>query len=54
MHGFGGGVIRGNHMDHALPHGNGNHNDFIQIGRGGPRVIHANGMGVRPPGAASS
>ena len=36
VHGFGGGVIRGNHMDHALPHGGGNHNDFIQIGAGGP------------------
>jgi len=53
VHGFGGGVIRGNHMDKALPHGNGNHNDFIQIGAGGPWVIDANWMGVRTNGAAS-
>ncbi len=53
MHGFGSGIIRGNHMDHALPHGNGNHNDFIQIGDGGPWTIDANWMGVRTNGAAS-
>jgi hypothetical protein len=53
VHGFGGGVIRGNHMDHALPHGNGNHNDFIQIGAGGPWLIDANWFGVRTNGAAS-
>ena len=53
VHGFGGGIIRGNRMDHALPHGNGNHNDFIQIGAGGPWVIDANWMGVRTGGAAS-
>ena len=53
VHGFGGGVIRGNHMDHALPHGNGNHNDFIQIGAGGPWTIDANWFGVRTGGAAS-
>jgi hypothetical protein len=53
VHGFGGGVIRGNHMDHALPHANGNHNDFIQIGAGGPWTIDANWFGVRTGGAAS-
>jgi hypothetical protein len=53
VHGFGSGVIRGNHMDHALPHGNGNHNDFVQIGDGGPWTIDANWMGVRTNGAAS-
>ena len=53
VHGFGGGVIRGNHMDHALPHGGGNHNDFIQIGAGGPWTIDANWFGVRTGGAAS-
>jgi hypothetical protein len=53
VHGFGGGVIRGNHMDHALPHGEGNHNDFIQIGAGGPWTIDANWFGVRTGGAAS-
>jgi hypothetical protein len=53
VHGFGGGVIRGNRMDHALPHANGNHNDFIQIGAGGPWVIDANWFGVRTGGAAS-
>ena len=46
-------MIRGNHMDHALPHGNGNHNDFIQIGAGGPWTIDANWFGVRTNGAAS-
>ena len=40
-------------MDHALPHGNGNHNDFIQIGAGGPWTIDANWFGVRTGGAAS-
>jgi hypothetical protein len=53
VHGFGGGIIRGNHMDHALPHANGNHNDFIQIGAGGPWTIDANWFGVRTGGAAS-
>ena len=53
VHGFGGGVIRGNHMDHALPHGGGNHNDFIQIGAGGPWTIDGNRFGVRTGGAAS-
>ena len=53
VHGFGSGTIRGNHMDHALPHGNGNHNDFIQIGGGGPWTIDANWFGVRTNGAAS-
>ncbi|MDP9256864.1 MAG: hypothetical protein M3Q31_09950 [Actinomycetota bacterium] len=53
VHGFGGGVIRGNHMDHALPHGGGNHNDFIQIGGGGPWTIDGNWFGVRTGGAAS-
>ncbi|HSS57308.1 MAG TPA: hypothetical protein VLK59_04825, partial [Solirubrobacteraceae bacterium] len=53
VHGFGGGVIRGNHMDHALPHGGGNHNDFIQIGAGGPWTIDGNWFGVRTSGAAS-
>jgi len=53
VHGFGGGVIRANHMDHALPHGGGNHNDFIQIGAGGPWTIDANWFGVRTGGAAS-
>jgi hypothetical protein len=53
VHGFGGGVIRGNHMDHALPHGGGNHNDFIQIGAGGPWTIDRNWFGVRTGGAAS-
>jgi hypothetical protein len=53
VHGFGGGVIRGNHMDHALPHGGGNHNDFIQIGAGGPWTIDGNWLGVRTGGAAS-
>ena len=53
MHGFGGGVIRANHMDHALPHGGGNHNDFIQIGAGGPWTIDGNWFGVRTGGAAS-
>jgi hypothetical protein len=53
VHGFGGGIIRANHMDHALPHANGNHNDFIQIGAGGPWTIDANWFGVRTGGAAS-
>jgi hypothetical protein len=53
VHGFGSGIIRFNHMDHALPHGNGNHNDFVQIGDGGPWTIDANWMGVRTNGAAS-
>jgi hypothetical protein len=53
VHGFGGGVIRGNRMDHALPHGEGNHNDFIQIGAGGPWTIDGNWFGVRTSGAAS-
>jgi hypothetical protein len=53
VHGFGGGTIRGNHMDHALPRANGNHNDFIQIGAGGPWTIDANWFGVRTGGAAS-
>jgi hypothetical protein len=53
VHGFGGGVIRDNHMDHALPHGGGNHNDFIQIGAGGPWTIDRNWFGVRTGGAAS-
>jgi hypothetical protein len=53
VHGFGSGTISGNHMDHALPHGNGNHNDFIQIGGGGPWTIDANWFGVRTNGAAS-
>ena len=53
VHGFGSGTIRGNHMDHALPHGDGNHNDFIQIGGGGPWTIDANWFGVRTNGAAS-
>jgi hypothetical protein len=53
VHGFGSGTVRFNHMDHALPHGNGNHNDFIQIGDGGPWTIDANWMGVRTNGAAS-
>ena len=53
VHGFGGGVIRANHMDHALPHGDGNHNDFIQIGAGGPWTIDGNWFGVRTGGAAS-
>jgi hypothetical protein len=53
VHGFGGGVIRYNHMDHALPAGNGNHNDFIQIGNGGPWTIDGNWFGVRTSGAAS-
>ena len=44
-------------MDHALPHGNGNHNDFIQIGGGGPWTIDANWMGVprtAPPRSGST
>jgi hypothetical protein len=54
VHGFGGGVIRANHMDHALPvGGGGNHNDFIQIGAGGPWTIDGNWFGVRTGGAAS-
>ena len=53
VHGFGGGIISGNHMDHALPRANGNHNDFIQIGAGGPWTIDANWFGVRTGGAAS-
>ena len=53
VHGFGGGVIRYNRMDHALPAGDGNHNDFIQIGSGGPWTIDANWFGVRTGGAAS-
>jgi hypothetical protein len=53
VHGFGSGVIRNNHMDHALPAGDGNHNDFIQIGEGGPWTIDGNWMGVRTGGAAS-
>ena len=53
VHGFGGGVIRYNHMDHALPAGAGNHNDFIQIGSGGPWTIDANWFGVRSGGAAT-
>jgi hypothetical protein len=53
VHGFGGGVIRANRMDHALPGTSGNHNDFIQIGAGGPWVIDANWFGVRTGGAAS-
>ena len=53
VHGFGGGVIRYNRMDHALPAGDGNHNDFIQIGAGGPWTIDGNWFGVRTGGAAS-
>jgi hypothetical protein len=53
VHGFGGGIIRYNHMDHALPAGDGNHNDFIQIGNGGPWTIDSNWFGVRTGGAAS-
>ena len=53
VHGFGGGVIRYNRMDHALPAGDGNHNDFIQIGNGGPWTIDGNWFGVRTGGAAS-
>ena len=53
VHGFGGGVIRGNHMDHALPHGGGNHNDFIQIGAGGPWTIEATRSACARGGAAS-
>jgi Right handed beta helix region len=53
VHGFGSGVIRGNRMDHALPHGDGNHNDFIQIGEGGPWTIEGNWFGVRTGCAAS-
>jgi hypothetical protein len=53
VHGFGSGTIRGNHMDHALPHGDGNHNDFIQIGEGGPWAIDGNWFGERTGGAAS-
>lgn len=53
VHGFGGGIIRGNRMDNALPRANGNHNDFIQIGAGGPWTIDANWFGVRTGGAAS-
>ncbi|MDX6564106.1 MAG: hypothetical protein QOD65_3920 [Gaiellales bacterium] len=53
VHGFGSGVIRGNHMDHALPNGNGNHNDFVQIGEGGPWTIDGNWFGERTSGAAS-
>jgi hypothetical protein len=53
VHGFGGGIIRYNHMDHALPAGDGNHNDFIQIGNGGPWTIDGNWFGVRTGGAAS-
>ena len=53
VHGFGGGIIRANHMDHALPTGQGNHNDFIQIGAGRPWTIDANWFGVRTGGAAS-
>jgi hypothetical protein len=53
VHGFGSGVIRYNHMDHALPAGDGNHNDFIQIGEGGPWTIDGNWFGVRTGGAAS-
>ena len=54
VHGFGGGVIRANRMDHALPHGGGNHNDFIQIGAGGPWTIDGNWFGVRTGGAPRS
>jgi hypothetical protein len=53
VHGFGSGIIRFNHMDHALPKANGNHDDFIQIGDGGPWTIDGNWMGVRTNGAAS-
>ena len=53
VHGFGGGVIRYNRMDHALPAGDGNHNDFIQIGNGGPWTIDGNWFGVRTGGAAT-
>ena len=53
IHGFGSGVIRRNHMDHALPHGNGNHNDFVQIGEGGPWTVEDNWFGERTSGAAS-
>ena len=53
VHGFGGGVIRNNRMDHALPAGDGNHNDFIQIGNGGPWTVDGNWFGVRTGGAAS-
>ena len=53
VHGFGGGIIRANRMDYALPRANGNHNDFIQIGAGGPWTIDANWFGVRTGGAAS-
>ncbi len=53
VHGFGGGIIRRNRMDNALPRANGNHNDFIQIGAGGPWTIDANWFGVRTGGAAS-
>ena len=53
VHGFGSGTIRRNRMDHALPHGDGNHNDFIQIGEGGPWTIDGNWFGERTGGAAS-
>ena len=36
-----------------MPAGNGNHNDFIQIGDGGPWTIDGNWFGVRTGGAAS-
>ena len=36
-----------------MPAGDGNHNDFIQIGSGGPWTIDANWFGVRTGGAAS-
>jgi hypothetical protein len=34
VHGFGGGVIRADPMDHALPHGDGNHDDFTVLRNG--------------------
>jgi hypothetical protein len=34
VHGFGGGVIRADRMDHALLHGDGNHDDFTVLRNG--------------------
>jgi hypothetical protein len=34
VHGFGGGVIRADHMDHALLHGEGNYDDFTVLRNG--------------------
>jgi hypothetical protein len=48
VHGFGGGVIRADHMDHALPHGDGNPNDFTVLRNG--RIVARTARAA--PGAA--